>query len=129
MDRALVRARTSARQMKEQNVVLQAREEGRRQGFEEDLKQDRIAFAADGPTHPEPAAPVEAEPKPSLTDSRIRAKSNPPLPDISQLERAASRNAMREITDREMFRVTMNWKRIWTERDRRTKKTVWHMRC
>jgi len=86
------------------------------EGFEEGLKQGRIAFAADGPTNPEPAALVEAEPKPSPTDSRIRAKSNPPLPppDISQLEREAARNAMREITDRKTFRVKMNWKWIWT---------------
>ena len=125
VDRALVRARTSARQMKEQNVVLQAREEGRRQGFEEGLKQGRMAFAADGPTNTEPAAPVEAEPKRSPTDSRTRSrKSNPPLPppDISQLEREAARNAMQEITDRETFRVKMQLHELEKDLDRERQK-------
>ena len=69
--------------MKEQNVVLQARED-RRQGLEEGLKQGRMAFAIEGPTVLEL---TEAEPKQSLRKSN----SPPPPPDISQSEAEAAR--------------------------------------
>lgn len=42
LERALVRARSTARSLKEKNVLLQAREEGRREGFEEGLRQGRV---------------------------------------------------------------------------------------
>jgi len=41
IERALVRARTTARSFKERAVLVQAQEEGRREGFEEGLRQGR----------------------------------------------------------------------------------------
>ncbi|KIM40596.1 hypothetical protein M413DRAFT_164521 [Hebeloma cylindrosporum] len=113
-DRALVRARSSARQMKEQNVVLQAREEGRRQGFEEGHNQGRMAFAAEVSANPEP---VEEEPKRSPTESRTRRKSTPP-PDSSRAQLEAAEAAFA----RETIRIKMQLHELEKDLDRERQK-------
>ena len=80
--------------MKEQKVVLQAREEGRSQGFEMGLKQGRMAFATEGPTNPEL---MEAEPR----RSPRKSDPPPPPPDTSQPE-AETAHALLE---REMLKL------------------------
>ena len=93
-------------------------EEGRRQGFEEGLKQGRMAFAIESPTNTEP---IEAEAK------LLPRKSNPPQPplDTSRSEAEAAR-ALLEITERETLRVKMQLYEV--DREWQKNKAVWHLR-
>ncbi|KAJ3505559.1 hypothetical protein NLJ89_g7350 [Agrocybe chaxingu] len=132
-DRALVRARTSARQFKEKAVLLQAREEGRQEGFEEGLRQGRDMHAlAEAPTaalRREPTILVEEEeereeplPKlrklPSARDGSHHGTSGgrrsngagasvqtPANP--NSLEEETARASLRAIDERENLRVKM----------------------
>ena len=90
VDRVLIHAQTSARQLKEQNVVLQAREEGRRQSFERGLSR---SDGTECPTNPEP---IEAEPK------RSPRRNNPPPPPPNTLRSdAEAARALLEIIKRQ----------------------------
>ncbi|KAF8907360.1 hypothetical protein CPB84DRAFT_309193 [Gymnopilus junonius] len=74
-DKALVRARTTARTLKEQNILLQAQEEGRRMGFEEGLRQGRLLQEAAMPLESEPVVVQQPEPQPK--DRKRSVDSNP----------------------------------------------------
>jgi hypothetical protein len=82
--------------MKEHNVILRARED-RRQGFEEGLKQGRMAFAIKGPTDLEP---IEAEPK-----QPPRKSNPPPPPPDTSWSKAEAVRVLLEITKWETLRA------------------------
>lgn len=89
-DRALVRARSTARQLKEDNVIYKAREEGRQEGFEEGLRQGRLQqdSLAEG-----------SETKPRKKERK------PPAPVGPTPEQEQALKALRDIDEREKLRI------------------------
>ncbi|KAF8147705.1 hypothetical protein B0H34DRAFT_738953 [Crassisporium funariophilum] len=127
-DRALVRARTTARQLKEQAILIQAREEGRREGFEEGLRQGRIIHTDSAFIEASPRvrkASLDSHPAPKASSRKGHRSSsggNPPAPapvvvTQSSLEADASKSQMREIDERENLRMAMQLKDAERERD------------
>lgn len=94
--------------MKEQNVLLLAREEGRREGFEEGLRQGRISLE-DGQITPKPRkikhAPA-APPPPGPTAAMLQ-----------EAENAAAAAALRKIDEDEKLRIKKQLAAIEMELD------------
>lgn len=113
-EQALARSRSNMRQVKEENVLLVAREEGRREGFEEGLRQGRIALASVEPTE-EPSSSKARKEKHS---SRKRSHTPPPAgPSPAMLEE------LRRIEERDKIIVKQQLAATAMERDAAIQRT------
>ncbi|KAF9561976.1 hypothetical protein CPC08DRAFT_817388 [Agrocybe pediades] len=88
-DRSLARARATARQLKEQNIVLQAREEGREEGFKEGLlqgqKQIEAALAAADVSNEESDRRASSS---KHTSKRTSRRTSQPMPNVNAMVEA-----------------------------------------
>ncbi|KAF8814348.1 hypothetical protein BYT27DRAFT_6334963 [Phlegmacium glaucopus] len=127
-DRALVRARTLAREMKEKAILIQAREQGRQEGFEEGLRQGRLRGQSNEESSGDEAsgsgnagggerARTRRTRERSTNKSssrRHRSNTNPSQPSI---DAEASIAAIRANAERENLRIQLQLKAVERELD------------
>ncbi|PPQ72508.1 hypothetical protein CVT24_004824 [Panaeolus cyanescens] len=121
LERELEKARSAARQFKEQTVILYAREEAHRQGFEEGLKQGRQAgqeqLALLGVDDSSTADNKKGKKKSQGSVIQAeRTRSAPAGP--SQLEMENHLAQLNKIHDNEMLRIRKQLSNAERERDR-----------
>jgi len=120
LERELVRARDTARTFKEQNTLLHAREEGRREGFEQGLRQGRAMHGIiDLTQHPTQLPSAESSNTKSSQEKSVssrRANERPSHSIETEIE-------LRKIAERDSYRLNLQVTQLSRELDQQRQKT------
>jgi hypothetical protein len=120
LERELVRARDTARTFKEQNTLLHAREEGRREGFEQGLRQGRAMHGIiDLAQHPSQLPSAESSNTKSSHEKSVssrRANERPSHSIESEVE-------LRKIAEKDSYRLNLQVTQLSRELDQQRQKT------
>ena len=121
LERNLVKARSTARTFKEQAILLQAREEGRREGFEEGLRQGRALHGVVDLTQmPHATQSAANEPKEKKSPSAGPSTSYPNgerRQHSSSFEAEMEREDLHKIGEKEILRLRLQLSQVERERD------------